>query len=279
MRLLQDDLGKMNYTGRKGLRSRLWTLAVLIGLSGMAVAAQSLSSAAAAPAQPQAVSAPTSIPAEKAPAAPVTVLEETLLRVMTVEPLNSKRVKDDQPLLFTVSEDVVVGDVLAIPRGATVHGVVVKSKKAGRLTGSPELTLELLSLDLGGRSYPLDSYQFKVKGTSKTGPTEKKVVRGAAVGTVVGSFLSGVSATGPVRSDGSSRAASMATGAGVGAGVGAAVSAGTPGPGIWIPSESQLDFYLAAPVTVTPVSAKEAARLAQGLRPGGPTLYVRDDTP
>jgi hypothetical protein len=40
-----------------------------------------------------------------------------------------------------------------------------------------------------------------------------------------------------------------------------------------------VDFYLAAPVTVTPVSAKEAARLAQGLHSGGPNLYLRGDTP
>jgi len=262
---------------RKRPLSRFLTCVMLIGLSGAAVPAQDSNPAATVPAQPQSASAPSSVSAE-VPAAPVTVLEDTLLRVMTSEPLNSKRVKDDQPVLFTVSEDVVIGDVLAIPRGATVHGVVVRSKKAGVLTGSPELTLKLLSLDLGGRSYPLDSYQFKVKGTSKTGPTEKRVFRGAVVGTAVGSLF-GVSAKGPVRPEGSSKGVDMAAGAGLGAGVGTAISAATPGPGIWIPSESQVDFYLAAPVTVTPVSAKEAARLAQGLYPGGPTLYVRGDTP
>jgi hypothetical protein len=174
---------------------------------------------------------------------------------------------------------VIAGNVLAIPRGATVHGKVIKSKKTGMLTGSPELTLKLVSLNLGGRSYPLDSYLFKVKGTSKTGPTETKALRGAAVGAIVGSITSGVSSKGAVTTDDSGRVASMAAGAAVGAGVGTMISAATPGPGIWIPSESQVDFYLASPVTVTPVSAKEAARLAQGLRPGGPSLYVRGDTP
>jgi hypothetical protein len=58
--------------------------------------------------------------------------------------------------------------------------------------------------------------------------------------------------------------------------VGTMVSAATPGPAVWIPVEAQVDFYLAAPITVPPVSAKDAARLAQGLRTGGPTLYVRD---
>jgi hypothetical protein len=83
--------------------------------------------------------------------------------------------------LFTLSEDVVVDNVLIIPRGATVHGTAVQSKKAGTLTGSPDLILKLVSLDLGGRSHPLYSYQFKVEGTSKTKPTETKVKGGALV--------------------------------------------------------------------------------------------------
>jgi hypothetical protein len=36
-----------------------------------------------------------------------------------------------------------------------------------------------------------------------------------------------------------------------------------------------VEFHLAAPVTVTPVNQQEAARLAQGLYPGGPSLYRR----
>ncbi len=207
----------------------------------------------------------------------VTVLEDTLIRVMTNEPVNSKRAKQGTPVLFTVSEDVRVGDMLVIPRGATVRGTVTESKKAGVLTGSPELTLKLVSLTLGGRSYVLDTYQFKVKGTSKTGPTETKALRGAYVGAVVGTFVGSPSASGASTAAG--RVAGAAAGAAVGAGVGTLVSAATPGPGIWIPSEAQVDFYLAAPITITPVSAKEAERLAQGLRPGGPSLYVRGDTP
>jgi hypothetical protein len=212
-------------------------------------------------------------PANSVSTAPVTVLEDTLIRVMTNAPLNSKRTADGTPLLLNVSEDVVVDNVLVIPRGATVHGVVIQSKKAGRLTGSPEMTLKLVSLDLGERSYPLYTYQFKVKGTSKTGPTETKVKTGAVVGAIIGGVFSG-SAKGGVTDTG--RAAGMATGAAVGAGMGTAVAAAAPGPEIWIPAESQVDFHLAAPISVTPVSAKEAARLGQGLHPGGPTLYVRD---
>ena len=46
-------------------------------------------------------------------------------------------------------------------------------------------------------------------------------------------------------------------------------------PASWIPAEAQVTFRLTAPVTVNPVNQQEAARLAQGLYPGGPTLYHR----
>jgi hypothetical protein len=228
---------------------------------------------------PQSTSVQPPISANSAALAPVTVLEDTLIRVMTAEPLNSKRAKEGSLARFTVSESVVVGDVLAIPRGATVRGVVIQSKKAGVLTGSPELELKLVSLDLGGRSYQLDSYHFKVTGSSKTKPTETKALRGAEVGAVAGSFVGGISTKGGGVHVRPGNPVSMGADAVIGAGVGTLVSAATPGPGIWIPSESQVDFYLAAPVTVTPVSTKEAARLSQGLNHGGPALYLRGETP
>ncbi len=118
-------------------------------------------------AQPQSSSATTQTSISTDPKTQVTVLENTLIRVMTNAPLSSRQTREGAHLLFTLSEDVVVDNLLIIPRGATVHGTAVQSRKAGTLTGSPDLILKLVSLDLGGRSYPLYSYQFKVEGTSK----------------------------------------------------------------------------------------------------------------
>lgn len=210
------------------------------------------------------------------PDAQVTVLEDTLIRVMTDQPLSSRQSKNGTPVLFTLSEDVVVDNVIVVPRGATVHGEVIQTRQAGVLTGGPELTLKLVSLDLGGRSYPLYTYQFKVRGTSKTKPTETKVKGGAVIGAIAGGVFSG-SAKG--ETTGVGKLAGMGTGAALGAGAGALASAATPGPVLTIPAESEMDFHLASPISVRTISAKEAARLAQGLRPGGPVLYVRDDAP
>jgi len=192
---------------------------------------------------------------------PVTVPQGTLVQVRTSEALESKHAKDGNPVQFTLIRDVAVGGVLAIPRGATLHGVVTEVKNAGALGGSSELALKLTSLDLGGQNYPIDSDQFKVKGPNKTGQTVGSAFGGAVLGAIIGGAVG--------------RGAGAAIGAGSGAVAGTAASAASPGPRAWIPAEALVTYHLATPVTVNPVSQEEAARLAQGLYPGGPSLYRR----
>jgi len=204
---------------------------------------------------------PPPAPAYETPKGPVTIGQGTLLQLRTNEAVGTKKAQDGQPVQFTVIQDVAVGGVLAIPRGAVVHGVVVDTKKAGALGGSPELVLKLTSLDLGGQSYPLDSDQFKVRGPNKAGQTVGSAISGGIIGTIIGCAVG--------------RGAGCAIGAGAGVAAGTAASAASSGPGIWIPAESLVTFHLKTPVTVNPVSAQEAARLAQGLYRGGPSLYRR----
>lgn len=218
-----------------------------------------------APARPQYVPAQPSAPVYETPKGPVTIPQGTLLQLRTSESVGTKRAKDGEPVQFTVIRDVAVGGVLAIPRGATMHGVVTEVKQAGDLGGSAVLALKLTSLDLGGQSYPLDSDQFKVKGPNKAGQTVGNAVSGAIIGTIIGCAVS--------------RGTGCAIGAAAGAGAGTAASTASPGPGVWIPAEALVTFHLNTPLTVTPVNAQEAARLAKGLYQGGPSLYQRGDYP
>jgi hypothetical protein len=213
------------------------------------------------PARPQYAPVRPPVQAYEAPRGPVTIPPGTLLQVRTNEPVGTKFAKDGNPVQFTVIHDVAFGGVLAIPRGATVHGVVTEVKKNGELGGSAELALRLTSLDLGGQSYELQSDQFKVKGPNKTERTVGNAFGGAILGAIIGGAVG--------------RGEGAAIGAGAGAAAGTAASAGSPGPGVWIPAEALVDFHLTAPLTVNPVSLQEASRLAQGLYPGGPMLYRR----
>ena len=161
---------------------------------------------------------------------PVTIPQGTLLQLRTSEGVATRNAKDGQPVQFTLITDVTDGGVLAIPRGATLHGVVTESKKAGELGGSAVLALTLTSLDLGGQSYQLSTDQFKVKGPNKAGETVGNTVGGAVIGTIIGCAVG--------------RGAGCAIGAGAGALGGAAATAATPGPGVWIPAEALVTFHL-----------------------------------
>jgi len=195
------------------------------------------------------------------PTGPVTIPPGTLLRLRTNEPVGSKRAKDGQKVEFTVIQTVAVGGMRAIPRGATVHGVVTEVQQAGALTGKPVLALTLTSLELGRQSYPLSTGQFKVRGPGKGARSANNMIGGTMMGAIIGCAVRGPIGCG--------------VGAGAGLAAGTAASAATPGPGVWIPAEALVEFHLAAPLTVNPVSAQEAARLAEGLYQGGPNLYQR----
>jgi hypothetical protein len=197
------------------------------------------------------------------PRGPVTIPPGTSIQVRTNGPVDSKRARGGEPIEFTVIQDVPFGGVLAIPRGATVRGVIaeVKRPESGALTGSSELALELTSLELMGQSYPLQSDMFKVKGPGKGGRSAGNVVGGALIGAIIGGAIG--------------HGEGAAIGAVAGGGAGAVASAASSGPGVWIPAEALVSFHLALPVTVQPVAAQEAMRLAQGLNPGGPNLYRR----
>jgi hypothetical protein len=206
----------------------------------------------------------------------VIVNENSLIRVMTDQGLSTKRSKVGTKVSFTVSEDLVVNHVVVIPRGAKVRGEVVESKKAGRLKGNAELALELVSLELGGESYPLYAYQFEVRSASKEKPVATDAVTAAYYGALAGGVVAGRTNALPTRKI---EAEDMAAGAAAGAGVVAAAEVLGPRPMVSVPAEAQMDFYLAAPLSVQPVSEKEAAELENRVHPGGPVLYVRGDTP
>lgn len=199
-----------------------------------------------------------------------------MIRVMNDTPLSTSKTKEGTPVLLTLSRDVVKGNVLIIPRGATVHGVVVQSKSGGALNRrSADLVLQLVSLEFGGETYPLYTYQLKVEGESKE-PPKDDVVNGAFYGALAGGVVND-----RIRGESTQlqKAAAMTAGAAIGAGVGTAFAAVTPRPPVDIPAECEMDFYLASPISVVPVSEREAARLSHRLPEGGPVLYVRSDIP
>lgn len=200
------------------------------------------------------------MPYYTAPSAPVTIPAGALLRVRLSEPLDTARVKEGTIFQATVAVDVYENGVLAIPRGAVLTGQVVESKPGGHLGGSAVLALKLLNVQLQGKTFPLDTDVWSSKGPNKAGYTAGNTAGGAVIGALIGGLIG--------------RGAGAAVGAGVGALGGLAASGATNGPRIYLPAEATLDFHLADPATVQPVSWQEAQRLAASA-PAQPVLVRR----
>ncbi len=196
------------------------------------------------------------IPGGQPAGVPVTVPPGSILRIRINRGMDSNHIQLGAGFDGTVLTDVVAGGEVAIPRGATVSGVVVGAKKAGAFKGQGELSLQVNSLTLGGQVYPLSTDVWAENGRDKTPGTVGSTVGTSAFGALLGAVAGG--GTG------------AAIGAGVGAGVGLAGSAATPRGQIIIPPESVLTFRTSAPVTVKTVSEREMQRLSYQAGPQQP---------
>lgn len=207
----------------------------------------------------QAYEPPRQVPYYNTPTQPVLVPAGTLLRVRLDQPLDTAHLQAGTVFQATNAVDVFERGVLAIPRGAALTGQVVEAKEGGRLGGSATLRLQLTSVNLAGRIFPLATDVWSSRGPNKAGYTASNTAGGAILGALIGGLVG--------------RGAGAAIGAGVGAAGGLAASSATNGPRVYLPVESQVDFHLATPATVQPVSWQEAQRLASSVPP--PPVLVR----
>jgi hypothetical protein len=201
-------------------------------------------------------------PQQQNASGPVTIAPGTLLSVRTNQPLSTGQLKKGDLFQATSSVDLYENGVVAIPRGAVFTGHVVEAKNAGALAGRPKLDLQLDSVQLGDKTYPIASQVWTSEGASKTGYTAANTAGGAIFGALIGAVAGGGVGAG---------VGAIAGGAG-----GAAISGATHGPRLDLPPEALLQFRLAQPLTVQPVRYSEAVRLANSV-PEQPTLHRRPE--
>ncbi len=195
---------------------------------------------------------------------PVVVPAGTTIRIRVNRLLASDKLKAGDHFDGVVANDVTAGGFVAIPRGASVQGIVVDSKTSGAISGRGELSLQLTSIAMGGQVYPVTSDVWSRQGPDKTGQT---VGNAAGLG-IAGALIGAIAGRGP----------GAAIGAGVGAGAGVAASAASPKGQVVVPPEGMLTFNLSQPANLTTVSEAEMQRLAYGVPNGAPPrepLYAR----
>jgi hypothetical protein len=113
----------------------------------------------------------------------------TQIRFVTDAELHSKSLIQGQRFTMTVAEDVMAGQVVAIPRGTAAVGEVESLSETGMFGKSAKFTLRPLFIELAGKRINLDGL------TPRKGD---KAVTEAAIATVLtgglGVFITGKSA-------------------------------------------------------------------------------------
>ncbi|MGA9884780.1 MAG: BON domain-containing protein [Candidatus Acidiferrales bacterium] len=198
----------------------------------------------ASTAQPSPVPAPAPASAPQAAPAPppsqpvqLQVPAGSTITIRMIDSVDSSVNQPGEIFHASLDQPLVVGDRVAVPKGADVYVRLTSANTAGRVTGTSELRLELVKLEFQGQSYPLVSSTYSLNGASRGKDTAKKVGVGAVLGTLIGAIAGG--------------GRGAAIGAGVGAAGGGVYQGSTHGQQVRIPSETKLDFQLEQPVSVT----------------------------
>jgi hypothetical protein len=129
------------------------------------------------------------------PAASIVIPAQTLIQLSTVDPVDSRSVKQGQRFALRVSEDVTVGAAVVIPRGTPAVGEVEALSGKGMVGKAGRLELRPLFIDVAGE-------RVNLVGTSNE--RGKDSTAGVAVGSLLlsgwGIFITGKSASVPAGS-------------------------------------------------------------------------------
>jgi len=200
-----------------------------------------------AEAQPQPQPAPAPQPPPPPPPPKKYIIDQgTQLTVRLVDPIDSEKNQTGDTFHATLNAPITSDGDEAIPAGVQVQGHLVEVKSAGKFAGQSDVVMQLDSITSGGRTYNVQTDQYKKQGSSRGKNTAEKVGAGAAIGGIIGALAGG--------------GKGAAIGAAAGGGVGGGVQAATKGQQIKLPSETVLNFTLQAPITVVEAQPPNANR-------------------
>jgi hypothetical protein len=157
----------------------------------------------------------------------------TEIVVRSDETVDSDNSTTGQLFSATVSEDVPDSSGgIAIPAGTRAK-LVVRNISGGGAVHSPELALDLFSVDIGGKEYRVDSSVVDLnsgRGVGKNKRTLEYGAGGAGFGALMGAIFGGGRGAG--------------IGAAAGAGAGLLTQIFTRGKQVKVPSETTMRFHL-----------------------------------
>lgn len=158
----------------------------------------------------------------------------TQLTVRLIDPVDSETDKMGQTYRASLDEPIVISGETIVGRGADIVAKLVDDKQSGKISGKTVLTLDLMSMTIGGKPVDITTEEVVQSSGSRTGRSAKIIGGAAALGAIIGGIVGG--------------GKGAAVGATAGAGGGTAVQVLTKGEKVKIPSETRLTFILQNPI-------------------------------
>lgn len=169
----------------------------------------------------------------------VTINAGTFVAVRIGETLSVQKNLTGDTFFATLDQPLVAGGFVIAEKGARVEGKIVEVDKAGRMSGTSRMSLELTQVNTSdGQRVHLQTSTYTKDGADRSRKNDAaKIGGGAILGAIIGAAAGG------------GKGAAVGAGAGGAAGTGAVLLSG--GRNVTIPVETKLSFRIEQPVIIT----------------------------
>ena len=137
----------------------------------------------------QKVATPASPPT--VPSDSYTVAKGTVLVVRMIDSIDSDLNRPGESFRATLEEPVMLSGRALAPKGSAATVELVHVKQSGKLRGQDEIALQLRSIRVNDKTYPLTNQFAQLESESKGKQTAKLVGGTAAVGALIGAITGG----------------------------------------------------------------------------------------
>jgi len=160
----------------------------------------------------------------------------TKVTVRMIDSIDSTKAKEGDTFRASLAEPLMLAGEQIAPKDADALIKLVAEKESGKFTGTTQLGLELVGIQIRNKMVDVSSETL----TRESGGRGKKTATRSIIMSGVGALIGGIAGGG----------SGAAIGAAAGAGAGAGSQVLTKGEKVFVPSETVLNFELVQPVSI-----------------------------